>query len=216
MSERLKKIVLLGPQGSGKSTQAKAITDTLGIPLVSASHVLRQIVARGTVLGNKIKEMMDRGVLVPDDQMITLILGELGSGYCLNGYLLDGFPRNLHQAKTLDTSCGVDKVFNIEISDEEAIKRISGRRICSEGHVFHIEHKPSSKGELCDICGQALYQREDDQEDIVEKRLAIYRKETSKLLDHYANQGKLVSFNGEQSIEKVSEDIVKYLKENSV
>lgn len=214
MSAKKNRIVLLGPQASGKSTQAKIITDFLNIPLIAASQVLRKIVAKGTVLSAKIKASMDKGILVPDDKMIALILGELGSEYCINGYLLDGFPRNIKQAQVLDTSCGVDKVFNIEISDEEAIKRVSGRRICDSGHVFHLEFKPSAKGEICDICDQELYQRSDDQEEVVKKRLAIYRDEISKLFNHYKKQEKLVMFNGEQSIAKVSEDILNYLKEH--
>lgn len=210
----MKRIVLIGPQASGKSTQAKIITDFLKIPMISASQVLREMVARGTNLGQKIKEKMDKGLLVPDDQMISLVLGELGSDYCLNGYLLDGFPRNLNQAQALDTSCGVDKVFNIEISDDEAMKRISGRRICNRGHVFHLEFKPSSQGEICDICGDQLVQRDDDKEEVVKKRLAIYRDETSKLLEHYKKQDKLVIFDGEKDIAKVSKDILNYLQKN--
>lgn len=210
----MKKVVLIGPQASGKSTQGKIITDFLHVPMVSASQVLREMVARGTNLGERLKEKMDKGLLVPDDQMINLVLGELGGDYCLNGYLLDGFPRNLNQAQALDTSCGVDKVFNIEISDEEAMKRISGRRSCNRGHVFHLEFKPSSQGEFCDICGDKLSQRDDDKEEVVKKRLSIYREETSKLLEHYKKQGKLVVFNGEKDIAQVSEDILNYLKKN--
>jgi len=210
----MKKVVLMGPQASGKSTQSKVITDFLHIPMISASQVLRDMIAKGTDLGKKIKETMDKGLLVADDQMISLLLGELGSDYCLNGYLLDGFPRNINQAQALDTSCGVDKVFNIEISDEEAMKRISGRRICNRGHVFHLEFNPSTKGDICDICGDPLYQREDDKEDVVKKRLAIYRANTSELLEYYKKKDKLVIFNGEKDIAKVSEDILNYLKKN--
>ena len=212
MSEEVKKIVLLGPQASGKSTQAKVITKFLDTPLVAASHALRRVVAKNTVLGNKIKEKMEQGLLVPDDQIITLILGELGSEYCLNGYLLDGFPRNVNQAKTIDSNCGVDKVFNIEISDKEAMRRVSGRRICDNGHVFHLEFNPSSRGNDCDNCGKPLYQRDDDKEEVVKKRLAIYRDETSKVLEHYEKRGKLVIFDGEKEIDQVSEDILNYLK----
>ena len=209
MSEKIKKIVLLGPQASGKSTQAKGIIDFLDIPMIAASQVLRRVV------GKKIKEKMDQGLLVPDDQMISLILGELGGNHCLRGFLLDGFPRNLNQAQSLDDSCGIDKVFNIEISDQEAMKRISGRRICSSGHVFHLEFKPSSKGDVCDICGEELYLRDDDKEEVVKKRLAIYRQETSKLLDHYKRKDKLVVFDGQKEIADVSEDILNYLKEHA-
>lgn len=215
MGKILKKIVLLGPQASGKSTQAKIIMDYLGIPLISASQILRKVVSRGGSLGQKLKEYMDNGILVPDDTIITLILGELGSEYCMNGYLLDGFPRNLKQAEALHTSCGVDKIFNIEISDKVAMRRILGRRICPEGHVFHIEFNPSTKGHICDICGKELYQREDDNEEVVKKRLATYRAETEKLLDYYEKQSKLVIFDGDKSIEEVSQDILNYLKEHA-
>ena len=214
MSENIKKIVLLGPQGSGKSTQSKLIADFLGIQIIGASQLLREVIAKGTDLGNKIKTYMDKGVLIPDEHMINLILGDLQSPHCLNGFLLDGFPRNLNQAKSLDNTCGVDKVFDIEISDSEAIKRLSGRRVCDNNHVFHLEFQPSSKGDICDICGEELYQREDDKEVILANRLKIYRQETSKLIDYYKNQNKLVIFNGEQSIEKVGDDILVYLKKN--
>jgi adenylate kinase len=212
MSEKMNKIVLLGPQASGKSTQSKVITDFLNIPLVAASQALRKVVTKGGSLGEKIKEKMDQGALVPDNQMITLILGELGSDFCMNGYLLDGFPRNINQGEALEASCGVDKVFNIEVSDKEAMRRISGRRICAKGHVFHLEYKPSSKGEICDICDSKLGQRDDDKEEVIKKRLAIYRQETSKLLEYYRKKDKLVVFDGEKDIAEVSKDILNYLK----
>ncbi|MCD4760698.1 nucleoside monophosphate kinase, partial [bacterium] len=133
---------------------------------------------------------------------------------CLKGFLLDGFPRNIVQAQALDSGRGVDKVFIIDISDEEAIKRIAGRRTCSNGHAFHLEFNPSSKGDICDKCDNPLFQREDDKEEIVIKRLSIYRQETAKLIDYYKKQNKLVLFNGEKSIEKVSQDILDYLNKN--
>ncbi|MBT4209302.1 MAG: nucleoside monophosphate kinase [Candidatus Komeilibacteria bacterium] len=212
MLEKMKKVVLLGPQASGKSTQAKVITDFLNIPLIAASQALRKVVAKDSSLGRKIKEKMDQGLLVPDNQMITLILGELGRDHCRNGFLLDGFPRNLNQGQALESSCGVEKVFNIEISDQEAMRRILGRRMCKNGHVFHLEYKPSEKGDVCDICAEELYQRDDDKEEVVKKRLAIYRDETSKLLDYYKKKDKLVVFDGQKDMADVSEDILNYLK----
>ena len=214
MSGNIKRVVLLGPQGSGKSTQAKLIADFLGIKIIGASQLLREVIAKGSDMGVKIKNYMDSGVLIPDEHMINLMLGELQSPHCLNGFLLDGFPRNLTQAESLENTCGVDKVFDIEISDEEAIKRISGRRVCENGHVFHLEFNPPAKEGICDTCGEELYQREDDREEIVEKRLRTYRKETAVLIDYYRNKNKLVVFNGEQSIEKVGNDILDYLKKN--
>ncbi len=211
----IKRLVLLGPQASGKSTQTKVISDFLQVPVISAGKLLNEVVSRQTELGDKIKGIMDRGELVSDEHMINLILGELHAPRCLNGFVLDGFPRNLVQAKALDDSCGVDKVLNIEISDEEAIRRISGRRVCSQGHVFHTEYQPSSQGDKCDICGHNLYQRDDDKEAVVKTRLSIYRAETSKLIDYYKRQDKLYIINGEQPITKVSEDILDYLKKNA-
>lgn len=214
MSVNIKRVVLLGPQGSGKSTQAKLIADFLGIKIIGASQLLREMIAKGTDLGIKIKNHMDSGTLIPDEHMINLMLGELQSPHCLNGFLLDGFPRNLIQAESLENTCGVDKVFDIEISDEEAIKRISGRRVCKNGHVFHLEFNPPAEADTCDTCGEELYQREDDKEEIVEKRLKIYRKDTAALIGYYQNKNKLFVFNGEQSIEKVGSDILDYLKKN--
>jgi len=214
MSEKIKRAVLLGPQASGKSTQAKVITDFLHVPLISASQVLKGVVNKNNDLGNKIKDIMDRGELVPDKYMVNLMLEKLGGTNCLTGFLLDGFPRNIAQAEALDAGCGVDKVFNIEISDEEAIRRIVGRRMCSNGHVFHLEYQPSKQGNICDICGEELVQRDDDQAEIVKKRLSIYRDETSKLFEYYKKQGKLHFFDGEHSIEKVSANILDYLKSN--
>lgn len=212
MSSSIKRLVLLGPQGSGKSTQSKVIADFLGIKIISASQLLREVVAKETELGNKIKSYMDRGALIPDEHMINIILEELRAPHCLNGFLLDGFPRNLVQAESLDNSCGVDRVFDIEISDDEAIRRISGRRVCDSGHTFHLQFNPSSKGDVCDICGGNLHQREDDKEEIVAKRLDIYRRDTSKLVGYYRE--KLVVFDGENTIEEVSRNILDYLKKN--
>ncbi|MBU1203330.1 nucleoside monophosphate kinase [Patescibacteria group bacterium] len=212
MEKNLKKIVLMGPQASGKSTQTKVITDFLGVPAISTSQVLRDVVEKGSEMGKKIEVIMDRGDLVPDEHVINLVLGQLNAPSCLRGFLLDGFPRNLVQAKALDDSCGVDMVFSIDISDNEAIRRISGRRICREGHVFHTEYKPSSQGDICDICQGELFQREDDKEDVVKKRLAIYRDQTEQLLAYYSKQGKLKVFDGEKPIEMLSQDILNYLK----
>lgn len=214
MSGNIKRVVLLGPQGSGKSTQAKLIADFLGIKIIGSSQLLREVITKGSDMGVKIKNYMDTGSLIPDEHMINLMLGELQSPRCLNGFLLDGFPRNLIQAESLENTCGVDKVFDIEISDEEAIKRISGRRVCKNGHVFHLEFNPPAEADTCGSCGEELYQREDDKEEIVEKRLKIYRKDTAALIGYYQNKNKLFVFNGEQSIEKVGSDILDYLKKN--
>jgi adenylate kinase len=211
----MKRIVLLGSQGSGKSTQSKLIAEFLGVEIISSSRILREVVKRQTDIGKKIKKLMVEGSLIPDTHMINLMLEELRAPSCMNGYLLDGFPRNVVQAEALDESCGVDKVLNIEISDEVSIKRIEGRRICDNRHVFHVDFKPPQQEGICDHCQQPLHQREDDKPEAVSKRLAIYHKNTEKLLKYYDNKNKLVVFNGEHSIEEVAQDILDYLKANA-
>jgi adenylate kinase len=210
----LKKIVLLGPQGSGKGTQAKVIADFLKVPIIS-SQILTEVVATQSVLGKKIERLMKQGELIPDEQMINLILDKLTSPACSSGFVLDGFPRNLVQAQALDNNSRVDVVFNIEISDEEAIRRIHGRRVCSNGHIFHLEFNPPKEDGLCDVCQQALYQRKDDEQEAVKRRLSIYHQTTTQLLGYYKQQGKLVIFDGEKSIPIVSKNILDYLKKNA-
>ena len=210
--EKIRKIVLFGPQGSGKSTQAKGIVDFLGIEYISASQVLKDFIKQGSALGEKIQNLMASGQLIPDPQIIALVLEELKTSRFVNGFLIDGFPRSLAQAEALDLACGIDKVFNIEISDQEAIRRISGRRVCQSGHVFHQQYNPSQKGDICDICSAELYQREDDKEEVVKKRLAIYRQQSRQLIEYYQKQDKLVFFEGEKSIEEINNDIINYLK----
>ena len=176
--------------------------------------MLRANISQHTQLGNRIAGFVNSGDLIPDSLMISLVLEELKKPQYKKGWLLDGFPRDIQQASNLDQHYLVDKVFNIEISDATALARIVGRRICPNGHVFHIEHAPSTKVDFCDICHEALYYREDDQAHVVEKRLAIYRQETVKLLRYYEQQSKLVVFDGSASIADVSKNIIDYLQKN--
>ncbi len=209
----IKRVILIGPQGSGKSTQSKVVADFLGISFISAGDILRKAIAKNTGLGKKIAILVQKGSLVSNDLMNRLMLEELKRPKYSKGFLLDGYPRNLGQARVLDKEFKIDKLFNIEITNKEAIKRITGRRICSNGHVFHIKHKPSKKKDKCDVCNKELYQRKDDNEKAVSKRLGIYRKKTEKLLDYYNDR--LVVFNGQNSIDIVTRDILKYLKKNA-
>ncbi len=211
----IKNIIILGPQGSGKSTQGEVIADYLKIQIAASGDILRKAMDEKTDLAKKIKSFVNKGVLVPDQHMVEMFSEELSKSKYSNGFLLDGFPRNLVQAEDLDKHHTIDKVFDIEISDKEAIERISGRRICSNGHVWHIKHKLPKKEGVCDTCKEKLYKRDDDKEDIVTKRLFIYRQETAKLLKYYMSQGKLVTFKGEHTIGTISKNILDYLKKDA-
>ena len=211
----MKRIILMGPQGSGKTTQGDKIADFLGIKMIVTGDVLRKEIRARTDLGQKIEQTVNSGELITNELMIDLMLGHIGQSKYKNGFVIDGFPRDLEQARALDAKYQLDKVFNIEISDEEAVQRLSQRRTCPGGHVFHLKYNPPEKEDICDDCGQELIQRKDDQPDTVRKRLNIYRQETTKLLEHYKQQGKLVVFDGKRSITEVSKDILAYLKENA-
>lgn len=204
------KIMLIGPQGSGKGTQAKLVAKKYNIPHIATGDLLREAVNKRTELGLKIKNILDNGELVPDELVISLIKEKLKS---CGDFILDGFPRTIEQAKALDKITKLDKVIDIIVPDKESIKRISGRRSCPKcGAVFHVITNKPKKDEICDNCGTELIQRDDDKEEVIKKRLKIYHEQTSLLEDFYRNEGILEEITGEQSIEKVFEDIVKVLE----
>jgi len=215
MIKNIKRVILLGPQGSGKSTQAVVIAKFLKIKEVSSGHILRQALRSRGALGRELKTYITPGRLVPDPFVIKIVVEKLYSRSFKKGFLLDGFPRNLHQAKVLDKSFTIDGVFNLDISDAEAMRRLSGRLVCRRGHIWHIRHHPPRKKSICDFCGLPLYVRADDQGQAIAKRLSIYRKHTAQLLGYYKKQKKLVVFDGEQPIKKISRDIIKYLRQNA-
>ncbi len=205
------KLMIIGPQGSGKGTQAKLLEKKYGIPHIATGDLLREAVKDGTELGLKIKDILERGELVPDEIVISLIKEELKRNK--DGFILDGFPRTLEQAKALDKITKLDKVIDIIVSDKESIKRISGRRSCPKcGLVFHVITNKPKKAGVCDDCGSGLIQRDDDKEEVIKKRLKIYHEETSLLEDFYRNEEILEEVNGEQPIKKVFENIVKVLE----
>ncbi|PIR93497.1 adenylate kinase [Candidatus Falkowbacteria bacterium CG10_big_fil_rev_8_21_14_0_10_43_10] len=204
-------ICLFGPQGSGKGTQAKLLTKKLNIPHISMGDLFRMAIESGTELGRKVKEVINQGDLAPDGTAFNLLKERVSNIDCANGFILDGFPRTLKQAGLLDEYIEVDKVVVIDISNKESIKRLASRRHClSCGSIYNLYTVPKPKeDEMCDRCHKKLYQRDDDKEEAVAERLKKYHEETEPLIDYYKNKGKnkVAEINGEQSIEKVAEDI---------
>jgi len=202
-------LVLLGPPGAGKGTQAVKIADYFSIPHISTGDMFRRVVALKTELGEKAKSYMEKGQLVPDEIVIGIVKQRLDEADCQSGFLLDGFPRTVAQAEALDKALAAQKrqldfVLNIKTSSEEIIKRLTGRRVCPTcGAVYHIIFKPPQSNLLCDNCKAKLVQREDDKEEIVKKRLQVYEEQTSPLLAYYSKTGKLKEINGEKAVDEV-------------
>lgn len=213
------RLVLLGPPGVGKGTQADRIAQGNGIPHVSTGDMFRDAVKRGTELGRTAQEYMRSGRLVPDEVTIGLVRERLSADDCRNGFVLDGFPRNLTQARALDgvlaqIGSRLDAVVSIEASAETLVARLTGRRTCRRcGATYHVIFNPPPDPGKCPACGGELYQRDDDKEETVRKRLEVYAAETSPLVDYYRAQGLLRVVNGEQDIEEVYEDIRDALEE---
>ncbi len=202
-------IVLFGPPGAGKGTQAKELTKKYGIPHISTGDILRANVRDGTELGMKAKEYMDRGELVPDTVLIGLIRNRLNEPDCKEGYLLDGYPRTIPQADALDIILReigklLDVVINIDVSDDSLVERLSGRRTCPTcGESYHVVFNPPEQQGVCDACGSQLYQRDDDREEVIRQRLAVYNQKTKPLIDYYAKAGILVNIDGSRSVDEV-------------
>ncbi|KLJ04688.1 adenylate kinase [Streptomyces albidoflavus] len=205
------RIVLVGPPGAGKGTQAAFLAKNLSIPHISTGDLFRANISQGTELGKQAKSYMDAGNLVPDEVTIGMAEDRMGQADAANGFLLDGFPRNVSQAKALDESLkaqgvALDAVLDLEVPEDEVVKRIAGRRICrnDSSHVFHVEYsKPKTEG-VCDVCGGELYQRADDKEETVRKRLEVYHNETEPIIDHYKAQGLVVTISALGKVDEVT------------
>lgn len=212
------RLILLGPPGAGKGTQAAGIVEKYKIPHISTGDIFRQNIKEGTELGKKAKEYMDQGLLVPDELTVGLVTDRISQPDCGNGFMLDGFPRNVSQAVQLDAflknnGIALDKVINIEVDKEKLVARAVGRRICKScGATYHIEFNPSKEEGVCDICKVDLYQRADDNEETVSKRIQVYLDETKPLADYYSKVGIIADIDGQQSIDKVFNDIVSALE----
>ena len=213
------RIILLGAPGAGKGTQARYITEKFGIPQISTGDMLRAAVKAGTELGKKVKSVMDSGGLVTDEIIIALVKERIQAEDCADGFLFDGFPRTIPQAQAMvDAGVEIDVVLEIDVPDEEIVKRLSGRRVHPDsGRVYHIEHNPPKQEGIDDVTGEPLIQRDDDREDTVRNRLDVYHQQTKPLVDFYKNLGKnstslkFVSVPGVGSIEQITRDLDKAL-----
>ncbi len=212
-------IVMLGAPGSGKGTQAVRISKEFTIPHISTGDLFRENLKNKTPLGKQVRGYMDSGRLVPDELVLAMLFDRISNPDCKNGYLLDGFPRTIPQAEALDSfladqkSDKAVKVINLKCSDESVVKRISGRLTCKScGHVYNSYFSPPKIEGHCDICNSSLIQRPDDQKQVVEERLRVYKNQTEPLIEFYKNKHLLKNIEGENNTDVVYQDILKVLK----
>ncbi|MDH6704557.1 MULTISPECIES: adenylate kinase [unclassified Kitasatospora] len=216
------RIVLVGPPGAGKGTQAHLLAKTLSIPHISTGDLFRANIGQGTPLGLEAKSYMDAGRLVPDEVTIGMAKDRMLQDDAANGFLLDGFPRNLGQAKALDEFLAeqgikLDGVLDLEVPEDEVVRRIAGRRLCRNdgGHVFHVDYNPPKVDGVCDECGGELYQRSDDTEDKVRTRLEVYHTETEPIIDYYAQQGLVATISALGKVDEVTRRAIEALKQDN-
>jgi adenylate kinase len=214
-------IVLLGPPGAGKGTQAKRITKVLCVPHVSTGDLFREHRKNETELGRMANEYMAKGELVPDDVTIEMVRERLSRPDCDDGVVLDGFPRTRTQAEALDKLLesmkrALSAVFYIRVDDETIIRRLSGRRVCPNGHLFHVEYSPPKESGICDHDGLELYQRDDDKVETVLDRIRVYMKDTAPLIDYYRDRQLLLEFDGDQPVEDVTVDILERVPRGAI
>ena len=211
------KIIMLGAPGAGKGTQAKKIADKYQVPHISTGDIFRANIKNGTELGMKAKTYMDQGLLVPDELVVDLVVDRLAQEDCVNGCVLDGFPRTIPQAECLDAALAakgeaIDYAVDVDVPDENIINRMSGRRACVAcGATYHIVHIPTKVEGVCDRCGEGLILRDDDKPETVKKRLDVYHAQTQPLIDYYTSKNVLKTVDGTQDMEAVFQAIVDIL-----
>ena len=206
-------IILLGAPGAGKGTQAEIICEKLAIPTISTGNILRAAMKEGTEMGLKAKSFIEAGALVPDEVIIGIVKERLAADDCKNGFILDGVPRTIAQAKAIDEmGIRIDMALDIEVRDETIIERVSGRRVCGCGASYHIKYKPSNVEGVCDKCGAALTIRKDDEPQTVLDRLTTYHELTEPLKDFYREKGILVEIGGEGSVDETTQLVLKALE----
>ncbi len=213
------RIVLVGPPGAGKGTQAVRLAEKLAIPHISTGDLFRANISQQTELGKLAKSYMDRGDLVQDTVTIAMAKDRMEQPDAEKGFLLDGFPRNVQQAEALDElleteGITLDAVLDLEVPEDEVVKRIAGRRICrnDSSHVFHVTYSPPKKEGVCDVCGGELYQRDDDSEDTVRTRLEVYHTQTEPIIDYYKAQGLVVTISSLGPVDEITQRALEVLK----
>jgi len=212
------RLVLVGPPGAGKGTQAQFIASHFAVPKISTGDIFRANVSEGTDLGLEAKKYMDAGDLVPDEVTIGMVTDRLTHDDATEGFLLDGFPRNVHQAEVLDEllaakGAAVDVVLELVVDDDEVVRRLSGRRTCRRcGHVWHLDFDPPATAGQCDRCGGELFQRDDDSEDTIRHRLEVYADQTSPLIGYYGDRGQLRGDDAAGPVEDVTERAINALR----
>lgn len=211
------KIIFLGAPGAGKGTQAEIVSEKLSIPTVSTGNIIRAALKDGTEMGLKAKEFIEAGKLVPDEVVIGIIKERLAQPDCENGFILDGFPRTIPQAEALDAmGIVIDKVIDIEVTDERIARRMGGRRVCKAcGSSYHLEYKKPVQVGICDVCGGELVLRKDDAPETVLERLKIYHEETEPLKDYYEKQGKLFIVEGQEEVADTTALTLNALEDNA-
>lgn len=212
-SSKKKVVILMGPPGSGKGTQAKRISEKLGVPHISTGDLFRENLSKGTSLGLKVKQYLDSGKLVPDEIVVDMLADRVALADCRDGYLLDGFPRSIPQAEALSKELGdhIDLVvINLEVPDDIVVKRIEGRRSCKGcGSIFNKYFTPPQKDNICDHCGAELDQRADDNAEVIAERLKVYHEQTAPVEDYYSAKGVVKTVDGQQAPEDVFNDLMK-------
>ena len=204
------KLVFLGPPGAGKGTQAARVCEKLSIPHISTGDMLRSAIANGTPTGLKAKTDVESGGLVPDEVLVEMVRERLSNADCANGYLLDGFPRTVHQAEALNEISAPDRVIDVEVKDERLMARLTGRRVCKNcANTFHISTLKDEK--VCPDCGGELYQRKDDSPETIANRLNVYHSQTAPLIDFYTKAGTLRTVDGDNGLDEVTSAIMKAL-----
>lgn len=213
------KIIMLGAPGAGKGTQAKRIAEKYSVPHISTGDIFRANIKEGTELGKKAKEYMDQGLLVPDELVVDLVVDRVGQTDCKNGYVLDGFPRTIPQAESLDAALAklgekMDYAIDVDVPDENIVSRMGGRRACVGcGATYHVVFNPTKTEGICDVCGEKLILRDDDQPETVQKRLDVYHEQTQPLIEYYTKAGILKTVDGTVAMDEVFQAIVQILGE---